>query len=345
MSGDGGRTRVASRRLTVFKVIALSVLVAALVASLFPLPDAARALWSAAVLEARALHHGLHHQLSSAVRALRAEGATAAWGLVTLSFLYGVFHAAGPGHGKVVISTYLLTHESQLRRGLVLSVVSSLCQGATAIVAVTTVVGLLGFTLRQAEGATTGLESLSYGLVALVGVMLVATRLGRVWRRRGASSTFGRNDEPARPRTGHDAEPHVAACSTCGHRHGPSSHDLDAPLSWHGIVGIVASIGLRPCTGAVLVLLVAYSIGLRWAGIGAVLAMSLGTALTVSLLAALSVYARQTALRLTALMPDHRAGRLSIALDVVAVLGGLVLMVAGIVMLQAASGAPANLHW
>ena len=127
--------------------------------------------------------------------------------------------------------------------------------------------------------------------------------------------------------------------SSCGHTHGRSPRDLDAPLSWQGLAGMVASIGLRPCSGAVLVLLVAYSLDLRWAGIAAVLAMSLGTAITVSLLASLTVYARQGALRLAALIPD-RATRLAVALDLVAVLGGLVILIAGILMLQAALAVP-----
>ena len=104
---------------------------------------------------------------------------------------------------------------------------------------------------------------------------------------------------------------------------------------------MVASIGLRPCSGAVLVLLVAYSLDLRWAGVAAVLAMSLGTAITVSLLATLTVYARQSALRLATLIPEREA-RFAVALDLVGVLGGLVILTAGILMLQAALSVPAH---
>ena len=116
---------------------------------------------------------------------------------------------------------------------------------------------------------------------------------------------------------------------------------MDAPLSWQGLAGIVTSIGLRPCSGAVLVLLVAYSLDLRWAGFAAVLAMSLGTSITVSLLAMLSVYARKGALHLAALIPD-RAARLAVALDLVAVLGGFVILTAGVLMLHAALSVPAH---
>ncbi len=332
-----GQVSLARRNLLV--AAGLAVLAAGLAVPLAVLPDSVPGLWSGLVLEVQTLQRDLHRQLAAAMQAVRAEGAAAAWTLVVLSFLYGVFHAAGPGHGKVVISTYILTQESQLRRGLLLSLVSSLCQGLTAILVVAATVGLLGLTLRQAQGAATGLETLSYGLVALLGLVLVVSRARRLLRRRRVPTPRGRGDPP-RPAFGHH-NTHDGACSSCDHAHGPSLRDLDAPLSWRGLAGMVASIGLRPCSGAVLVLLVAYSLDLRWAGIAAVLAMSLGTAITVSLLAILSVYARKGALRLAALIPD-RAARLTVALDLVAVLGGLVILTAGILMLQAALTVPAH---
>jgi len=328
---------VARRNLLV--AAAIAVLAAGLAAPFSALPDGGPGLWSGLVLEIQTVQRDLHRQLAAAMQAVQAEGAAAATALVVLSFLYGVFHAAGPGHGKVVISTYILTQESQLRRGLLLSLVSSLCQGLTAILAVAATAGLLGLSLRQAQGTATGLETLSYGLVALVGFTLVASRAHHLLRRRRLPMPRGRGNS-LQLAPGHHHK-HDGACPSCGHAHGPSLRDLDAPLSWRGLAGMVASIGLRPCSGAVLVLLVAYSLDLRWAGVGAVLAMSLGTAITVSLLATLSVYARKGALRLAALIPD-RAARLAVALDLIAVLGGLVILTAGILMLQAALTVPAH---
>ena len=321
---------------------AILVLAAGLAFPFSKLPDLGAGLWSGLVLEVQTVQRDLHRQLAAAMQAVQAEGAAASLTLVVLSFLYGVFHAAGPGHGKVVISTYILTHESQLRRGLFLSLISSLCQGLTAILAVTATVGLLDLTLRQAQGTATGLETVSYGLVALVGLTLVASRARRLLRRRQRSKSHDYRPHPANGQHHTDAgHRHDGACSGCGHAHGPSLQEMDAPLSLRGIVGMVASIGLRPCSGAVLVLLVAYSLELYWAGVAAVLAMSLGTAITVSLLATLSVYARRGALHLAALLPD-RAGRLTMALDLVAVLGGLVILTIGILMLQAALTVPAH---
>lgn len=304
--------------------------------------DILGAQWSALLQEVQSIQRELHGQLATALRSIRAEGTAAAWSLVSLSFFYGIFHAAGPGHGKVVISTYLLTQESQLRRGLLLSVIASLCQGATAIVVVTGCVTLLGFSMRQVQGAATDLEMVSYGLVALVGLMLVLSRARRLvkhnWQRPKHGHTD--HDHPESVSHGH-GHGHDGACSSCGHAHGPSRKDLDRPLSWRGLAGMIASIGLRPCSGALVVLLVAHSLNLSWAGVGAVVAMSIGTAITVSMLAVLSVYARKTSLRLAEALPDHTS-RIGMLIDVAGMIGGLIIMLAGILLFQALWSAPVH---
>lgn len=294
-------------------------------------------VWAGLVLEVQAIQRDLHRQLADAIRAVDADGATAARVLIVLSLLYGIFHALGPGHGKIVLSTYLLTQEGGLRRGLLLSLVASLCQGLTAVLAVEVTVGLLGLSLRQAQGTVRHLEVVSFALVALVGALLVVTRGRRLAARLRPA--------PAARHPSHPDPSHVqgagAACSACGHVHGPVRADREAPPSLRALAGLAASVGLRPCSGAVLVLLVAHSLQLRWAGIGAAFAMALGTALTVSLLAALSVYARRTALRLARLLPGPHA-RVAALADALAVAGGVAIFLAGALLLQAAWTAPAH---
>lgn len=297
-------------------------------------------IWSGLLLDIQATQRQLHRELVDALRHVSAEGAKAAWALIVLSFLYGVFHAAGPGHGKVVISTYLLTHESQLRRGLLLSLVASLCQGLTAVLAVSGTVGLFNLSIREARGAATNLETLSYGLVALVGLTLLASRAYRFWSRR-RRFTPHRDHDPGHAHSTTHQHNHDSACPSCSHAHGPSLQDLEAPLSWKGLVGIIASIGLRPCSGAVLVLLVSYPLNLQWAGIAAVIAMSLGTAITVSMLAGLSVYARKLSLRLAVVLPDSTS-RLATSIDLVGLIGGAVILVIGLLLFQASWTAPTH---
>jgi nickel/cobalt exporter len=60
----------------------------------------------------------------------------------------------------------------------------------------------------------------------------------------------------------------------------------------------VLAVGIRPCSGAIIVLVFALSQGLIAAGVAATLVMALGTGLTVAALATLAVSAKDVALRL-----------------------------------------------
>jgi Tfp pilus assembly protein PilN len=180
------------------------------------------------------------------MRAVQQAEAKAFWTLVGLGFLYGVFHAVGPGHGKVVISTYLATHESRLRRGIALSVLSSLLQGATAILAVGATVAVLQRSMREAHSAAIALETASYGLVAALGLYL-ALRSGRRLFGHARAHDHGPGQDAA-----------VDAAAPCAHAHGPTAADLSAPPSLRHFVVTVLSVGLRPCSGAILVLVLPY---------------------------------------------------------------------------------------
>lgn len=227
--------------------------------------------------------------------------------------MYGVLHAAGPGHGKFVISTYLFSQESAVPRSLMLATLSSLMQGITAIVIIEVVVAILGIGLRQATGLANELEITSYALVMLIGLILAGVTLRRFMRR---------------------GQDNADACGHCGH-----VHAIDAP---HGtrksslaeLAAIVFSVGLRPCTGAILVLVLANALGLRFTAWAAVLAMSAGTAITVSALAVMAVYARRTTLRLAERWPSENRN-LPVVLDAIAFCGGIAIVLLGISLIRA----------
>jgi ABC-type nickel/cobalt efflux system permease component RcnA len=279
------------------------------------------ALWNRAVAYVFAVQRDLHRELAAAMRNVQANEAAAAWSLAGLGFLYGVFHAAGPGHGKIVISTYLATHESRIRRGVALSVLSSLLQGATALGAVGVTVAVLDRSFREAQGTVFALESVSYALVGLLGLFLVF-RSGR--------RLLARHRWPS----GNRAAASAHRRDTCGHGHGPGAADLAAPPSLHHFVATVLSVGLRPCSGAILVLVLAHAMKLVWAGVAAVVAMSAGTALTVSALAALSVYARKSAITLGGYLSAD-GPRFAQILDGIGMLGGILIVLFGMALLQA----------
>ena len=315
---------MSGRSLTVLFAVALVLLLAMF---LWQAP-AVNLAWSEYLILVQSVQRDLHLSLSGALRNIEADGFGASLALIGLSFLYGVFHAAGPGHGKIVISTYLLSHESQLRRGVILSFASAMVQGLTAIIIVTLAVWLLNLSMRQTRGMANDVEVASFALITLMGLMIMASRLWRLRKAFVADALSGQHK--------HDHEH-----EHCDHAHGPSQSDLDAALSLRTFIGIVLSIGIRPCSGAVIVLLLAYSLDLGMVGLFAVLAMSLGTAITVSVLASMSVYLREAAKRLLVMMPDGGAvtGRI---MDIVGLIGGVVIFAFGASMLNIALFTPVH---
>ncbi len=281
-------------------------------------------LWSKAVSYGIAMQRDLHRDLADAMRAVQRSEGAAFWSLIGLGFLYGVFHAVGPGHGKVVISTYLATHESRLARGISLSLLSSMVQGLTAILVVGGAALLLERSMRDSQHLGIWLEVLSYGLVILIGLFLTWRSLRRLMARR--------QGEEAAHDHGHD---HGHDHAGCCHGHGPCAEDLAAPLSKKQLAAMILSIGIRPCSGAILVLVLAFAMQQLTAGIAAVLAMSFGTGLSISALAALSVYARRGAIALANIVGDE-GGVLPGLIDVAAALGGLVIAAFGLALLNAA---------
>jgi len=269
--------------------------------------------WDQLLSRIVAAQRELQQDLSSATRSAAEHGFSAAWTLIGLSFVYGILHAAGPGHGKFVISTYLFSQESAVPRSLMLATLSSLMQGITAIVIIEVVVVILGIGLRQATGLANELEITSYALVMLIGLILAGVTLRRFMRR---------------------GQDNADACGHCGH-----VHAIDAP---HGarksslaeLAAIVFSVGLRPCTGAILVLVLANALGLRFTAWAAVLAMSAGTAITVSALAVMAVYARRTTLRLAERWPSENRN-LPVVLDAIAFCGGIAIVLLGILLIRA----------
>jgi len=241
-----------------------------------------------------ALQASFSRSLNAAVSALRGSGS---WSpLVGLAFAYGVFHAAGPGHGKAVIAGYILAGEQALRRGATLSLCAALLQAgmAGAIVGLGTLV--LNATAASITRAGTLIEAVSFALVALIGLLLT-------WRKAGRLTHLGAGCGPG-----------------CSHLPGPQA--LDTHDTWRERAGVVLAAGTRPCAGAVLVLVFAVSQGVPGAGVLAVLAMALGTALTTTALACLAVFAKRAALRLAG--GRGQAGLLA--------LGGLELVAAAFVL-------------
>lgn len=247
--------------------------------------------------------------MTSALDRMRTDW-TAFWVLGGLSFLYGVFHSAGPGHGKVVISSYVLANERQLRQGIALSALSALLQSLVAIGFVLVLAGVLNLTSTALGDAAYWVEVLSYAMVVALGLWLIARKVFG-W----GHHHHHHHEEPVKRDIWHDHDDDRGH----GHRHDHHHHHdhahhyehdrhaehmhhavgpADLKGSWREKLGVVLAVGLRPCSGALVVMVFALSQGVLLAGVVSVLLMGLGTAITVAVLASLAVGAKGLVSRL-----------------------------------------------
>ena len=305
-----------------------------------------------------------YRALTKSIEAMR-QDPWQLWTLIGLSFAYGIFHAAGPGHGKAVISSYMVANEIELKRGIVISFISAFIQGVVAVL----VVGAAYFVLRGSgitmTQATNTMEITSFVMVILFGGWLLFRKLRSMVqesRQRTelqfatpagpvsmslfddaadqgySTSKFSRLNTA--PQSGNryqcDAPTHALGsdmiCETCGSSHLPdpkmlSSEKFSVREAWSAIV----TVGLRPCSGALLVMTFSMLNGLYLGGLLSVLAMSVGTALTVSLLAIIAVGAKGTAMRIAG-----RGSKLSSWVgNGIEILGALLVICTGVLLLGA----------
>ncbi|MEH2540022.1 nickel/cobalt exporter [Bradyrhizobium sp. AZCC 1577] len=251
-----------------------------------------------------------YREMSATIRAAKSDG-SAVWTLLGISFAYGIFHAAGPGHGKAVISSYLVANEETARRGIVLSFASALLQALVAVAIVAVFAWLLSSTAKTMCSAEKAIEIVSYALIAALGARLVWTKGGGFMRALQAkpelamaSATAHRHDHDHAHHHHHDHGDHHGHAHVhdehCGHSHGPTPDQLAGPGGWRRGLGTIFAVGMRPCSGAILVLVFSLAQGLFLAGIAATFVMGLGTAITVATIAVIAVSAKGLAKRLSA---------------------------------------------
>ena len=270
--------------------------------------------------------------LTEAIRNITQDSRFVGW-LIVLSFLYGVFHAAGPGHGKAVLASYMLATPVAARRGILLSFLAAGAQAVTAIVAVGVLAVALKATSMRIADSVWMLERISYGIVMLFGIWLVWRKIAvplLAWLQPAPQPKALGADVPT---AHHHDHIHGPDCG-CGHSHSVGAELLEGEFRWRDALAIVTSIGLRPCSGAVVVLVFAMGQGLAWAGVASVLAMAVGTAITVSAIVLMAVFGKGLALRISA--GEGRGAMLSMRL--IEAFGALLVLAFGSVLFVASLG-------
>lgn len=242
---------------------------------------------------------GFYRLLSGAIRAAKQSGA-AGWGLIGLSFAYGIFHAAGPGHGKAVIASYMLANERALQRGVVIAFGAALLQGLSAIAIVGISAMVFRATAARMTSAANAVEIISYAGIVVLGAVLVYTKglaLISAWRTAPPAMALTAGGGSSRMFVADDCTlDHVHGLG-CGHVHAPDPRTLGVGFAWKSALLTMVAAGARPCSGAILVLVFALAQGIFSAGLFAVLAMSLGAAMTTTALASMAVFAKWAAVK------------------------------------------------
>jgi len=234
---------------------------AALVALVIEQFDFTGLVWWAAQVQ-----RDIQNAMAGTLRAIQAGEPAALLGLCGLTFAYGFAHAIGPGHGKVLIAGAALARRAKLRRLALLTLAASIGQSLAAVLLVLIGAGLVTLTSGQLVDFTErSLAPISYAAVGLIGAWLALRGARGLWRAL--------------------AKPHPVPCDDsshqncgCGHRHAPSLAEIDEAMSLREMVALVLSIALRPCTGALFLLVIAWRLHILPAGIFATFAMGLGTA-------------------------------------------------------------------
>ncbi len=213
--------------------------------------------------------------LAAALRGLRAGAPGAVTGFMSICFAYGFLHALGPGHGKAVMGAYAMANDGTLRRMIWLAVTASLAQATVAVLLVHGAILLLGGARDRIEGLATQIEPLSALAIGALGLLLLWRGVRRL-----------RDNRP------HHHHHHDAHCG-CGHAHAPDADQVRQARNWREMLALVLGIAMRPCTGALFLLLMTWRLQLTGMGIAGVYVMGVGTAMVTALAAAMAVGMRR----------------------------------------------------
>jgi len=311
--------------------------------------------WPKLIITSMHWQRGIYSELSDLLASAQDHLFTVSLSLIGLSFFYGALHSLGPGHGKLIVSTYLATHPTKVKVSLMLTVVSALLQAVVAIVLVSTLLLVFNASMREVNNNANSFITYSFYIVLLLGVSIVWRHLRALWRllfaqRNNVNTHVGHDahdhhdhdhhghehhehahhgdehhehahhghehhehdhhdhahhghehhehdhhghahhehdhhDHEHHDHHGHD---HSDGCG-CGHQHFVEADQINKASSLKEYVIIIFSIGIRPCTGAIMVLLFANLAGIYWLGVVSAFAMAIGTALTTSVIAILTI--------------------------------------------------------
>lgn len=321
--------------------------------------------WPYIVLESMQWQKQIYRQFSSLLVAAKSDS-SAILMLTSLSFLYGLLHSLGPGHGKIIVSTYVATQPTKVKISLWLTLLSSLMQAVVAVLLVSVLIWLFAASIKLVQAQAQWLIQLSYYLVIGLGLTLIYRTTRQFWKVNYEQVNYKKNQGTAvkyksltklsanqshlhshlysqlhchvgrynnESLTDQITHIHSNDCG-CGHEHVVDAEKINNASTWREYAAVIFSIGLRPCSGAIMVLLFAKMLDIYWLGIVGAFAMALGTALTTSTIALLTISGKRivTTLFLNDALA-HQSRRYTTYLRfALALLGGVLLVLMGAIL-------------
>lgn len=307
-------------------------------------------MWPSLVLSSIQWQKEVNAQLADLLYEAKYSPWAAGSYLIGFSFVYGMLHSLGPGHGKVIVSTYLATHPTKVKASLVLTVVSALLQALVAILLVSVLIWGFNASMRVVNDKANMFVLLSFALVAAVGALICWKALRNIYKTIRKPKlkvkaitvlpTSGQSPLTMQASTLNSisiqkpiAHTHHADCG-CGHQHVADAEAINKASTLREYAGIIVTIGVRPCTGAVMVLLFANVVGLYWMGVLSALAMAAGTALTTSLIAIMTLTGKHLVKRYLSVGNQIGNDTWRVAGHYLQLFGGMLLIVIGTLLLN-----------
>ncbi|CAM3826350.1 nickel/cobalt transporter [Vibrio aquimaris] len=304
-------------------------------------------IWPSLVLSAIEWQREVNAELADLLYSAQSEPLVSGGYLVGFSFLYGMLHSLGPGHGKVIVSTYLATHPAKVRASLMLTIISAICQALVAILLVSVLIWGFNASMRVVNEKAATFVALSFVLVVVLGLLICWKASKQIYRAIRvpklkvktltpitASPMMSMNAPSSllMPQSAVHAADHSHDECGCGHQHVAGADEINQASTLREYVGIVASIGIRPCTGAIMALLFANMVGTYWLGVMSALAMAGGTALTTSIIAILTLTSKKIVKRYLAATSSDKTAPWQLAGYYVQLFGGLLLIAIGLLL-------------
>ena len=308
-------------------------------------------IWPSLIISGMHWQKEINGQLSDLLYDAQTNSLSAGLSLTGLSFIYGILHSLGPGHGKLIVSTYIATHPTKVKISLTLTILSALLQAIVAIALVSALLVIFNSSMHEVNSEANRFVTLSFYAVVILGLVIVWRNLHTLWKafpfrqqqtiKINAIKPMRVDSKASTSLT--EEHPDSDTCGR-GHKHFADAEVINSASSFKEYLVIILSIGIRPCTGAIMVLLFANMVDMYWLGVVGAFVMAIGTALTTSIIAIMTITGRQLVRRyingnkqqVTRHSNDNEntANKLRLASPLVRLTGGLVLILMGVILLS-----------